>query len=305
MTHFLVTGVSGLLGLNFALAVDGKKHQVTGVANTLPMAWASFKNVQAELTQAGVIERLIEEHKPDVILHCAAIANVDLCESEPDQAKIVNTDLPGSIAEACLRHSIKMIQISTDAVFDGVKGNYQEDDPTNPLSVYAQTKRDGENAVLSANPDALVARVNFYGWSATGNRSLAEVFFNNLQAGNQMNGFTDVIFCPMNILDLSDLLVEATDLQLKGIYHMVGAEPMSKYQFGVRIAEKFGFDPALINPVSVKDGNLKAARSPNLSLSTVKLQKALGHDLPAFDAGLQKFYDQFRRGYPQYIKTLI
>ncbi|MBP9040240.1 MAG: SDR family oxidoreductase [Anaerolineaceae bacterium] len=305
MTHFLVTGVSGLLGLNFALAVDGKKHQVTGVANTLPMAWASFKNVQAELTQAGVIERLIEEHKPDVILHCAAIANVDLCESEPDQAKIVNTDLPGSIAEACLRHSIKMIQISTDAVFDGVKGNYQEDDPTNPLSVYAQTKRDGENAVLSANPDALVARVNFYGWSATGNRSLAEVFFNNLQAGNQMNGFTDVIFCPMNILDLSDLLVEATDLQLKGIFHMVGAEPMSKYQFGVRIAEKFGFDPALINPVSVKDGNLKAARSPNLSLSTAKLQKALGHDLPAFDAGLQKFYDQFRRGYPQYIKTLI
>ncbi len=305
MTHFLVTGVSGLLGLNFALAVDGKKHQVTGVANTLPMAWASFKNVQAELTQAGVIERLIEEHKPDVILHCAAIANVDLCESEPERAKFVNADLPGTIAKACLRHSIKMIQISTDAVFDGVKGDYQEDDPTNPLSVYAQTKRDGENAVLSANPDALVARVNFYGWSATGNRSLAEVFFNNLQAGNQMNGFTDVTFCPMNILDLSDLLVEATDLQLKGIFHMVGAEPMSKYQFGVRIAEKFGFDTALIKPVSVRDGNLKAARSPNLSLSTAKLQKALGHDLPAFDAGLQKFYDQFRRGYPQYIKTLI
>jgi len=305
MTHYLVTGVSGLLGLNFALAVDGKKHQVTGVANTLPMAWASFKNVQAELTQPGVIESLIEEHKPDVILHCAAIANVDACESEPELAKRVNTDLPGGIAEACRRHSVKMIQISTDAVFDGVKGNFTEDDPTNPLSVYALTKRDGENAVMSANPDALVTRVNFYGWSAAGNRSLAEVFYNNLQAGNQMNGFTDVTFCPMNILDLSELLVEATDLQLKGIYHVVGSEPMSKYEFGLRIAEKFGFNTALIKPVSVNDGNLKAARSPNLSLSTAKLQKALGHDLPAFDAGLQKFYDQFRRGYPQYIKTLI
>lgn len=305
MTHFLVTGVSGLLGLNFTLAVDGKKHQVTGVANTLPMQWASFKNVQAELTQPGVVERLIEDHKPDVVLHCAAIANVDACESDADLAHRVNAELPGAIAEACRRHSVKMIQISTDAVFDGIKGNFSEEDKTNPLSVYARTKRDGENAVLSANADALVARVNFYGWSASGKRSLAEIFVHNLQAGQHMQGFTDVTFCPMNILDLSDLLVEATELDLKGIFHMVGAEPMSKYEFGKRIAEKFGFDASLIQPVSIQESGLKAVRSPNLSLSTAKLQRALGHELPAFDAGLQKFYDQFRRGYPQYIATLI
>jgi len=305
MTHFLVTGVSGLLGLNFALAVDGKKHQVTGVANTLPMQWASFKNVQAELTQPGVVEKLIEEHKPDVVLHCAAIANVDACESDADLAHRVNAELPGAIAETCRRRSVKMIQISTDAVFDGIKGNFTEDDETNPLSVYARTKRDGENAVLSANADALVARVNFYGWSASGKRSLAEIFVHNLQAGQRMQGFTDVTFCPMNILDLSDLLVESADLDLKGIYHMVGAEPMSKYEFGKRIAEKFGFDTSLIQPVSIQESGLKAVRSPNLSLSTAKLQSALGRDLPAFDAGLQKFFDQFRRGYPQYIATLI
>lgn len=305
MTHFLVTGVSGLLGLNFALAVDGKKHQVTGVANTLPMVWASFKNVQAELTSPGVIENLINEIKPDTFLHCAAIANVDVCESNPDQAHKVNALLPGIIAESCRKHSIKMIQISTDAVFDGRKGNFVEEDETNPLSVYAQTKRDGELEVLKANPDALITRVNFYGWSAAGNRSLAEFFVNNLQAKIPMKGFTDVTFCPMNILDLSDLLVEAAGLDLKGIYHMVGTEPMNKYEFGLRIAQKFGLDPALITPVSVVDGNLKAARSPDLRLSTAKLRNALGRDLPSFDAGLQKFYDQYRRGYPQYIKTLI
>lgn len=305
MTHFLVTGVSGLLGLNFALAVDGKKHQVTGVANTFPMQWASFKNVQAELTQPGVVEKLIEEHKPDVVLHCAAIANVDACESDADLAHRVNAELPGAIAETCRRRSVKMIQISTDAVFDGIKGNFSEDDETNPLSVYARTKRDGENAVLSTNADALVVRVNFYGWSASGKRSLAEIFVHNLQARQRMQGFTDVIFCPMNILDLSDLLVESAELDLKGIYHMVGAEPMSKYEFGKRIAEKFGFDTSLIQPVSIQESGLKAVRSPNLSLSTAKLQGALGRDLPAFDAGLQKFFDQFRRGYPQYIATLI
>lgn len=304
MTHFLVTGVSGLLGLNFALAVDGKKHQVTGVANTTPMQWATFKNFQLELTQSGVVEEMLATHKPDVLIHCAAMANVDACEADPAQAYQVNAVLPGNIAAACRRNAVRMIHISTDAVFDGQKGDYHEEDEPNPLSVYARTKLEGERAVLAANPDALIARVNFYGWSATGNRSLAENFVRNLETGQQMMGFTDVIFCPMNILDLSALLVETAALDLKGVYHLVGAEAMSKYQFGVRIAEIFGFDPGLIKPVSVNESGLKAARSPNLSLSVDKLRSALGHEIADFQEGLQKFYHQYRRGYPQYIKAL-
>ena len=171
MTHFLVTGVSGLLGLNFALAVDGKKHQVTGVANTTPMLWATFKNVQLELTRSGTVEEMIETHKPDVLIHCAAMANVDACEADPALARQVNAELPGTIAAVCSQRGVRMIHISTDAVFDGQKGNYREVDPPNPLSVYAKTKLDGENAVLANNPDALITRVNFYGWSAAGNRS--------------------------------------------------------------------------------------------------------------------------------------
>lgn len=305
MTHFLVTGVSGLLGLNFALAVDGKKHQVTGVANTLPMAWASFKNVQLELTAAGVVEEMLDTHKPEVVLHCAAMANVDACENAPEQAQQVNAVLPGIIADACQKRAIKMIHISTDAVFDGHKGDYVEEDTPNPLSVYARTKLEGEQAVLSSYPSAMVARVNFYGWSATGKRSLAEHFVHNLEAGQQMMGFTDINFCPMNVLDLSAILVEAAELELKGLHHLVGPQPMSKYQFGLHIAKKFGFDPGLIKPVSVNESGLQAARSPNLTLSVAKITKSLGHELPGFEQGLQKFHDQYRRGYAQFIQTLV
>lgn len=305
MTHFLVTGASGLLGLNFSLAVDGKKHQVTGVANTLPMAWANFKNIQAELTEPGVFRRLLDEHKPDAVLHCAALANIDACEANPQLAKQLNSDLPGEIAESCKRMGIRLIHISTDAVFDGNRGNYSEEDQPNPLSVYARTKLEGEKAALTAYPEAVVARVNFYGWSATGTRSLGELFVNSLSTGQKMKGFTDVVFCPMNVLDLTDLLVEIAAQPLQGLYHLVGAEPMSKYQFGMAIAEQFGFDPVLIEPVSVAQSGLKAARSPNLSLSTRKLSTVLGHDLPAFKDGLRKFHDQYRRGYPQYLRSLI
>jgi dTDP-4-dehydrorhamnose reductase len=250
------------------------------------------------------VEKLVDETKPDVILHCAAIANLEACEANPQRAAEVNGKLPGVIAQSARKHGIKMIQISTDAVFDGTKGDYIETDPPNPMSVYARTKLKGEQAVLSANDQALIARVNFYGWSISGTHSLAEFFVNNLEQGKPMKGFTDLLFCPMMVLDLADMLVEAADKNLQGVYHLVGSQPMSKYDFGVAIARTFGFDPALISPASVSDGGLKAARSPNLTLNTGKVVAALGHDLPDFERGLAKFNAQYRHGFPQYIRSL-
>jgi dTDP-4-dehydrorhamnose reductase len=304
MTRILLTGASGLLGLNLALAVDGKKHQVIGVANTLPFKWVNFTNLQAELTEAGILEHLFDEIHPEVVIHCAAIANVDDCESKPELAESINTMLPGKIAGLAAQHKAKMVQISTDAVFDGEKGNYLETDSPNPLSVYAATKLGGEKAVALANPDALIARVNFYGWSMTGKRSLAEWFVSNLAAGTPIKGFDDVLFCPMMVLDLVDILMKAIALDLKGVYHVVGAQSMSKFAYGQAIAAEFGFDPKLLTPISVNDAGLKAARSHNLTLSTDKLVAALGHPLPDFNSGLQKYHDQYRHGFPQFLKTL-
>lgn len=304
MTHFLVTGASGLLGFNFALAVDGKKHQVTGVGNSTPLTWVNFKYLQTELTAPGIIEQLVEEEKPDVILHCAALANLEACEADPARAEEMNSKLPGMIAESARRHGIQMIHISTDAVFDGTRGNYTETDIPHPLSVYANTKLQGEQAVLTTYPEAMVARVNIYGWSISGARSLAEFFVNNLQQGRQVNGFTDVFFCPMMVLDLADLLVEAALKNLHGIYHLVGAEVMSKYDFGVAIARTFGFDSSLILPSSVEQGDLVAPRAHHLDLDTHKITEALGHPLPDFENGMNKFFDQYRRGFPQYIRSL-
>jgi dTDP-4-dehydrorhamnose reductase len=305
MTHFLVTGASGLLGLNFCLAVDGKKHKVTGVDYRNPLKWVNFKIQQANLTKSGSIDRIINEVRPDVILHCAANANVDDCENHPDEAEAVNSVLPGEIAEAASRHKIRMIHISTDAVFDGEVGNYTENDMPNPLNVYSLTKLRGENAVLTVNPQALVLRVNFYGWSISGKRSLAEFFVNNLAEKKPVMGFTDVVFCPMMVLDLVDTILEANEKGLNGLFHCVGPEKMSKYEFGVAIANQFEFDSALISPAAIQDGGLTAARSPNLTLSTEKLTAALGHPLPAFLPGLKKFQSQYRHGFPEMIKTLV
>jgi dTDP-4-dehydrorhamnose reductase len=171
--------------------------------------------------------------------------------------------------------------------------------------VYAETKRSAERAVLEAHPGAIVARVNFYGWSASGTRSLAEFFVNNLSAGSPVRGFADVTFCPMLVNHLAGTLMGMLERRLQGLFHAVGPEPISKYEFGLRIARKFGFDEALITPESVEKAGLAARRAHNLNLSVDKLSTALGEPLPSFSTGLEMLHTQFVEHYPQKIRSYL
>ena len=191
--RILVTGASGLLGISIALEA-ANNHNVFGVVNNTPIKTNAFKVINADLLVPNTCQRLIDEIQPDWIIHCAALADIDACETDPAQARQLNTELPAELARIVARGGARMLHVSTDAVFDGLKGAYTEQDAPNPLSVYARTKLDGEKSVSDANPDIIIARVNLYGWSVTGGRSLAEFFFYNLEAGNRIKGFDDVYF---------------------------------------------------------------------------------------------------------------
>jgi dTDP-4-dehydrorhamnose reductase len=304
MVKILVTGASGLLGLNLSLGMIGA-HSIVGVDRN-KLGRTPFEIVKADLLEAGTCSRLIDEVRPDAIIHTAANANVDACEADPEGARLLNAELPGQLAEICAKFYVRMIHISTDAVFDGTKDSlYTEHDTPNPLSVYARTKLDGENAVLSANADAIVTRVNFFGWSLSGKRSLSEFFFNHLRAGRPCNGFTDVWFCTMFVGDLADTLVRMLERGLSGLYHVVGSEALTKYNFGVRIARQFGFDEGLIRPISVEESGLTAKRSRKLRLSVHKLSTDLGLEIPGVSTGIEKFYTQSQQGYPQKMRSYI
>ncbi len=298
--HVLVTGASGLLGLNFAVQA-AERHQVTGVVHHNELVGAPFEVVQADLAQPGVAARLLEQVRPEVVIHCAAMANLEACQAQPELAWRMNADLPGELAIAAAQRHIRLVHISTDAIFDGQHGNYKEGDQPHPLGIYAQTKLAGEGWVAQANPQAIIARVNFYGWSLRGTRSLAEFFFRNLSAGKGVNGFTDVLFCPLLANDLADVLVEMLNHDLSGTYHVGSSESLSKYEFGCRIARLFNLDEVLITPTSWRAGGLQAERSPNLTMSTAKLAGALGHDLPGQQAGLLRFRQLYEDGYSQRI----
>ncbi|MEW6286906.1 MAG: SDR family oxidoreductase [Chloroflexota bacterium] len=302
MTRILITGASGLLGINLALEAM-REHEVIGIDRGR-LKSAPFRVIRADFLQTNKVDSILDSTRPDWLIHCAAMANLEECEKHPEQAKRLNADVPAELAAACAKRNIKFVHLSTDAVFDGTKqGAYTEEDEPTPQNVYSQTKLDGERAVQQANPQAIIARVNFYGWSLGGKRSLGEFFVNNLGEGRRVYGFTDVVFCPMWVNHLAQTLLAMLEKDLHGLYHVVGAQPMNKYQFGVEVARRFGLRESLIEPQSVERSGLTAKRSHNLWLSVHKLSTDLGRPLPDFSTGLDGFYTQFQQGYPQKIRS--
>ena len=298
----LLTGVSGLLGINFAQEMMGA-HEIIGVDRG-KLVNAPFKVLKQDLLNVDSVESILDSTQPEWVINCAALADLEACEDNPDIAKRLNIDLPRRLAHSCKARNIPFVHISTDAVFDGEKdGFYTEEDKPNPQSVYAKTKFEGEWAVLTEDSNAIVARVNFYGWSLGGRRSLAEFFHHNLTHNKSMSGFTDVVFCPMLVNDTARTLVKMIQRGLSGLYHLVGPQAMSKYQFGVEIARKFSLHESEISPKSILSSGLTARRSHNLWLSTHKLSTTLGEDLPEFSTGLNEFYTQYQQGYPQKIRS--
>jgi len=298
----LIIGASGLLGIHLALeAMHG--HEVVGMDRG-KLKSPPFQVLQANIFNKEEIDFILDSTLPDWLVNCAAMTNLEACEAQPEQARAINVDVPAALARACAKRGTRFVHISTDAVFDGTKREaYREDDTPHPRGVYSQTKLDSEQAAFSENPEALVARVNFFGWSLSNRHSLAEFFVNNLSEQKNVSGFTDVIFCPMLVNNTARLLLRMLERNLSGLYHVVGPQAMSKCQFGVEIARTFGLRESLISPASVLSSSLTVPRSHNLLLSTHKLSTDLGRDIPSFSTGLAEFYTQFQQGYPQKIRS--
>ncbi len=302
--RLIITGASGLLGLNLSFRASAQGHAVVGLVNSHPLKDAPFAVRRVDLLDHKAALRVIGAEQPEAIIHCAALANLNQAEQHPDLAEAINADVPGLLAGAASRWGVPFIHISTDAVFDGRVGGYHESDPTHPLSVYARTKLKGEERVLRQNPDAVIGRVVFYGWSLSGSRSLSEFFFNNLNQGNHIKGFVDTYFCPLYVEHLADTLLEMLAAGLKGVYHLVSPEHLSKYAFGVRLARQFRFDPDLIEPVEMAQGRDGAPRSLKLILDSGKIEKALGHALPSVDEGIALLHQRWLSGYPAELQAL-
>lgn len=258
-----------------------------------------------DLTDDLATRKLFADLRPDAIVHCAAAANVDWCEENPKEAEAINVQATATLASIAATLHASFIYVSTDSVFNGNNGNYVESDKPAPLNVYARSKFAGEQETLRCNPSAAIVRVNIYGWNAQNKQSLAEWILGRLEDGQEVPGFTDVYFSPILVNDLAPILLAILQQKLSGLYHVAGAERISKFEFAKKLAAVFGFDPAQITPCHVKDMKLRAKRPLDISLNTEKIEGALGLAMPNVDAGLTKFRELRDRKYPQQLKNSL
>lgn len=279
----LVLGGTGFLGSHFV-----KKFGVgVKVHTTKSIGLVAEKNYQPKLFQKNQIkeiETFLEKQNCDTVINCTAMAEIEKCESNPALAYWVNSELPGVLASISKSLDFKFVHISTDAVFDGTTSFRSESESPSPLSVYGKSKLSGEQLVLERNPESIVARVNFFGQSSN-KPSLFNFFFENLVSGKYVTGFTDVHFTPLYADDTVNVIAELLRLNESGLFHVVGDERISKYQFGLFVAEMFGLPTAYIEQGKFIGSKGALLRSPDLSLSNQKI-KSLGIDVPTVQDGL-------------------
>lgn len=287
----LITGVSGLLGSNLALFFRNS-YDVLGTYCTQPVVIEGIATQGVDIRSKKSVHNLIEQFKPNVVIHCAAIADVEFCETHKELAGKVNILGTKILVECLQNHNSKLIHISTDLVYDGVKGNYSEGDPVSPNNYYGYTKCKSEEEALK-NKKAFVARTNFFGINIIPHKlSLAEWILSELSHHRKIKGFTDVFFCSLHTPKLASILDAVIKKDLHGIFNCASSSFLAKYEFAVELAERFGLDPTLIEPISVDDFPFKAKRSKNLTLKIDKLYGMINTAIPSFEESIDSFYEE-------------
>ncbi len=263
-----ITGAGGLIGSYF----------VRTAAQYAPgwLAQGLTRN-QLDLTDYPTVRRLFQQEKPSRLIHCAALTSTPVCQQQPALAHRLNVEVTACLAE--LAAEIPFYFFSSDLVFDGHRGNYDESATPNPLSVYAETKLAAEQIVLK-NPRHTVIRTSLnYGHSPTGDHAFNEQIRLAWQAGQILRLFTDEFRCPIPAAVTAQALWVLAGLNQPGLYHLAGSARLSRWQIGQLLAARWPQLNPQLEPVSLRDFQ-GAARSPDPSLNCAKIQRLLPFRLP-------------------------
>ena len=287
----LITGGSGLLALNWALSMRDL-WDITLVTHNHSVQVCGVKTCAFNLDSPKELGSQFRQLKPNLVVHTAGLTSVDECERSPDLARHANAQIARNVALAAVACSASLIHISTDHLFPDAGSLYSEANATAPLNQYARTKALAETWVQEAAPTALVIRTNFFGWGHQNRQSFSDWIIQGLRAGTPLSLFDDVFFTPI----LADSLVlhahALLDAGGSGIFHVVGDERLSKYEFALKLATRFNLPAELISRQKLRDVHLIAPRPHDMSLDNSKARALLGQRLGSVDDFLHSLQDQ-------------
>lgn len=251
---FLIIGSSGLVGSSVSKSAK-KSHEAYGTFFSQKRENLYYLDITDKLQ----IDNLVNKIKPDIIVHSAALANVDYCEEYQEESLKINVEGTKNIAKAGKNINSKVVFISTDYVFDGKNGPYSENDIPDPINFYGKSKLDGENIIKELEDFLIIRTTGVYGIESAGKNFVVRLINEN-KSGNTVKVPIDQYGNPTYSDNLGEVIVKLIENNKKGIYNVAGTETINRYEFALKIAEVFQLDKKLIKPVETSELNQKADR---------------------------------------------
>ena len=292
MRKVLLTGANGLLGQKLVYAFKSRNDielLATGIGQNRLIDQANYLYQSLDITNETEVNQTIKQFSPHVIINCAAMTNVDACELNQKQCWDVNVNGVKHLANAVAKLGTHFIHLSTDFVFDGEDGPYNENDIPNPLHYYAKSKLESEKIVIENCVNWSIARtIIIYGITDNMSRSNLVLWAKGeIEKGNTINVVNDQFRSPTLAEDLAKGCISIMDKNAFGLFHLSGPKSYSILEMVYMVADFYNLDKSLINPVSSKSLNQPAKRPLVTGFDIRKAKKELNYNPVDFLAGIE------------------
>lgn len=291
MKRILVTGSNGLLGQKITEKVlaEGRVNLIaTSIGiNRYPVK-KGYEYAEMDILNPEQVKAVIEKHRPDAVIHTAAMTNVDTSEANKALCHRLNVDAVATLLSICEEKNIQLIHLSTDFVFDGKNGPYKEDDAVNPVSYYGKSKVMAEELIKNSKANyAILRTILVYGISYDMSRSNIVLWAKGaLEKALPINVVNDQWRMPTLAEDLAEACLLAVEHDARGIYHISGKDCMTIAGLVRKVADYWKLDQSFINEISSASLNQAAKRPVKTGFVLDKAIKDLGYNPHSFEEGL-------------------
>ena len=274
MIKILLTGSTGFFGEYFNKLLN-RNYIIFNILNKSDNK--NLKNkFKLNLNNQKKIDLFIKKFSPNLIVHAAAITDVDYCEKYKKKALISNFVITKKLVNAAKKYKKFLVFISSDQLFDGSKKKYNEKSVYSPCNFYANTKMQSEKYIKKNLKDYLIIRTNFFGKSPKGRKSFSDFITKNIQNKKKIKLFEDVMFNPVHLSTLIKILEKLIVLKKKGIFNVSSDKPISKYQFGKKIIKKLNLDERYLFKSNLNENKSFLAKRPkNMFIDNFKIKNIL------------------------------
>jgi len=289
----LVLGANGLLGSNVLAKRQSRGYDILGTHYQNPPSMGG-KTHELDIRDRERVAEILDLTDPDLVLNCAAMTDVDGCESSPETAEAINGTAPGTIAAACAERSIAFTHVSTDYVFDGTTSSpYDEDAEPNPVQVYGETKLAGERAVREHHPKPTIVRLSFVYGIHRGDDELVGFpawVRSRLREGTETPVFIDQHVSPTRAGQAADTLLDLHERDRTGTYHVASRSCVTPHEFGREICTRMKAPASLLVEGELSDVDREATRPHHTCLAVDAVEAVLDRSQPTLATDLDQIF---------------